>query len=524
MRYRFGDYVLDTQRHELHHAGVPIQLRRKVFQVLVYLLVHRDRVVSKQELLARLWTDQFVGEAALTSCIQALRRALGEQGRTPRYLRTLHSQGYRFMGAVEAREHLPGDDVPHVFPLHGGEGAIRQADGPSPALSSKLADLGSPPREALDGEHKPVTVFCGALAKVSTLAARLGPEAMYHLMHDVLALAQDTVQRYEGTLTQVPGEGFLALFGAPVAQEDHARRAVLAALELRQRLRVPHAIRGQPHGVAVRLGLHTGPVVVGPLVYELQRSYTAAGDTLHVATQVQQRAAPDTLLVSAGTYALAQDEVQGEVCETLALDEPSTPVPVYAIRSILRRRAGVPRRGDRPLSRFVDRTQELALLTEFFEHVKGGQGQVVGIVAEAGGGKSRLLYEFGQRLAGKRVTYLPGRCLSYGQALPYHPIIDLLRTNCGIIEADSPAAIAGKVRMSLQEISMDVEASAPYLLQLLEVKEGTERLIGFTPEAIKARTFETLRQMSLHGSQWRPLVVEIEDLHWCDNTSEDYLA
>jgi DNA-binding winged helix-turn-helix (wHTH) protein len=196
MRYRFGDYVLDTQRHEPHHAGVPIQLRRKVFQVLVYLLVHRDRVVSKQELLARLWPDQFVGEAALTSCIQALRRALGERGRTPRYLRTLQSQGYRFMGAVEAREHLPGDDVPHVFPLHGGEGAIRQADGPSPALSSKLADLGSPPREALDGEHKPVTVFCGALAEVPTLAARLGPEAMYHLMHDVLALAQDTVQRY----------------------------------------------------------------------------------------------------------------------------------------------------------------------------------------------------------------------------------------------------------------------------------------------------------------------------------------
>jgi DNA-binding winged helix-turn-helix (wHTH) protein len=116
MHYRFGDYVLDTQRHELHHAGLPIKLRRKVFQVLVYLLVHRDRVVSKQELLAQLWPDQFVGEAALTSCIQALRRALGERGRTPRYLRTLHSQGYRFVGAVEAREHLPVDDVLHVFP------------------------------------------------------------------------------------------------------------------------------------------------------------------------------------------------------------------------------------------------------------------------------------------------------------------------------------------------------------------------------------------------------------------------
>lgn len=172
---------------------------------------------------------------------------------------------------------------------------------------------------------------------------------MYYLMHDVLALAQDAVQRYGGALTQVSGDGFVALFGAPVAQEDHARRAVLAALELRQRLHMPNAIRGQPHGVAVRLGLHTGPVVVGPLAYELQQPYTAAGGTLHLATQIQQRAAPDALLVSAATYALVQDEVQGEACDTCSLNAPSTPVPVYAIHGLLRRQAGVPRRGARPL-------------------------------------------------------------------------------------------------------------------------------------------------------------------------------
>src|SRR2546430_11515520 len=181
MRYSFGDYVLDTQRHELHQAGNPIKLRRKVFQVLVYLLAQRDRVVPKQELLDHLWPDQFVGDGTLTSCIRTLRLALGERGRTPRYLRTLHSQGYRFVGVVEAREHLPVDDVLHVVLLHGGEGAIRQAEGSSPAMSAPLADLGSPPWEALDGEYKPVTVLCGALADAATLAARLGPEAMYHL-------------------------------------------------------------------------------------------------------------------------------------------------------------------------------------------------------------------------------------------------------------------------------------------------------------------------------------------------------
>ena len=288
-------------------------------------------------------------------------------------------------------------------------------------------------------------MLCGALAEAPTLAARLGPEAMYHLMHDVLALAQDTVQRYEGTLTQVSGEGFVALFGAPVAQEDHARRAVLAALELRQRLRVPNAIRGQPHGVAIRLGLHTGPVVVGPLAYEPQRPYTAAGDTLQLATRLQQRAAPDTLLVSAATYALVQDEVQGEACETLSLDAPSTPVPVYAIRGLLRRRAGVPRRGARPLSRFVGRTQELALLHERLEHADGGQGQVIGIAGEPGLGKSRLLAEFVHSLRGRPVTYCEGHCLAYGSATPYLPVRDLLRQLWDLPDAAPATAITATV-------------------------------------------------------------------------------
>jgi predicted ATPase len=159
-----------------------------------------------------------------------------------------------------------------------------------------------------------------------------------------------------------------------------------------------------------------------------------------------------------------------------------------------------------------------------WEQAESGQGQVVAIVAEAGGGKSRLLYEFRQRLAGRRVTYLEGRCLSYGHTMPYHPIIDLLRNNCGITDADGPETIAGKVQGALHEVGLDVEASAPYLLQLLGVKEGTERLAVLTSEAIKTRTFETLRQMSLHGSQQRPLIIEIEDLHWCDNTSEDCLT
>jgi DNA-binding winged helix-turn-helix (wHTH) protein len=221
MRCIFGDYVLNTQRHELHHAGVPVKLRRKVFQVLAYLLAHREQVVSKQELLEHVWPDQFVGDEALKSCIKALRKALEESRRAPRFIRTLHGQGYRFVAAVEVQEPLPANDAPPIA-LPGALHALAPRGGEGTLCPSSLAP-------ALAGEHKQVTVLCGALAEALTLAMRLGSETMYHLMCDVLVLAQDTVQRYGGTLFQVSGEGFLALFGAPMAHEDHARRAVLAA-------------------------------------------------------------------------------------------------------------------------------------------------------------------------------------------------------------------------------------------------------------------------------------------------------
>jgi class 3 adenylate cyclase/DNA-binding winged helix-turn-helix (wHTH) protein/tetratricopeptide (TPR) repeat protein len=540
MRYSFGDYVLDTQRHEVHHAGMPITLRRKVFQVLVYLVAHRDRVVPKQELLESLWPGQFVGEAALTSCIQAVRRALGERGRTHRFLRTLHGQGYRFVGVVEVRDPVRMDDttvaalpttgtLPPLAPRGGegrGEGETPTArhaphPGPLPEGERVLREVPSPCAHVSDGEHKQVTVLCGALAEAPTLAAQLGPEAMHYLMHGVLALAQDTVQRYEGTLTQVSGDGFLALFGAPVAQEDHARRAVLAGLELRQRLCVPHAVRGQPHGVAVRLALHTGPVVVGPLVSAPQLPYIAAGDTLQVATRLQQQATPNTLLVSSTTYALVQNEVQGEA---LSLNGLSTPEPAYAIRSLLRRRAGVPRRGARPLSSFVGRAQELALLHERLAQAVDGQGQVIGIAGEPGMGKSRMLAEFGHSLRGRSITYSEGHCLAYGSTTTYLPVRNLLRQLWGLPETAPMTAIIATVRQRLREAGLASEDEALLLLQLLDVPMDPEPSAALDLPMCKARTFAMLWQVIRHAGRRQPLVLAMENLHWIDPTSEEWLA
>jgi class 3 adenylate cyclase/DNA-binding winged helix-turn-helix (wHTH) protein/tetratricopeptide (TPR) repeat protein len=545
MRYLFGHYCLDTQRCELSGAGTPIKLRRQAFQMLVYLLRHRDRVVPRQELLAHLWPEQFVGDEALKSCLKTLRKALGERGRAPHFVRTLYGQGYRFVAAVEVQEHLPVDDValvslptagmPHPPAAHGGEGwgeeGIRTAWNdshaplkPLPAREGALSEASAPLATTLDGEHKQVTVLCGALAEAPTLVACQGPEVVYHLMRDVLALAHNTVQRYDGTLLQVSGEGFVALFGAPMAQEDHARRAVLAAFELRQRLHGSEASRGQPHGLALSLGLHTGPVVVGSLRHDPQRPYTAVGDTLALAMRLQHQAAPDTLLLSAATYALVQDEVQGEAWAAGTSDAAVIPVTGYVVHGILRRRAGVPRRSARPLSRFVGRARELALLHERLALAASRQGQAVGLVGEPGMGKSRLLAEFAHSLDGQAVTYCEGHCLAYGSVTPYLPVCDLLRQLWDLPDTAARDAITATIQQQLHAAGIVADHGVPLLLQCLDVPGEVAALADLSPQERRAQTFALLRQIVLRASQRRPLVLAVENLHWSDPTSEEWLT
>ena len=366
-------------------------------------------------------------------------------------------------------------------------------------------------------------MFCD-LANSTPIAERLGPEHMHTLLNRFFELALSEVHRYEGTINQFLGDGFMALFGAPLAHEDHARRAVFAALALQRTLK--EADLGRPYGVecTFRMRLNSGLVVVGSIGDNLRMDYSAIGDTTNLASRLQQQAALGDIVVSGTTARLVQGAVHLEALQPVEIKGKTEPVPIYKVIGTLPRRSPIASRRERLLSPLVGRERELATLEAVFAQVEAGQGQVVGIVAEAGGGKSRLLYEFRQRLQDKRVTYLEGRCLSYGSTIPYHPLIDVLRHNCGIMETDSPETIHEKVHVALQEVGMDPEASAPYLLQLLGVQHGTERLAPLTPEAIRTRTFDTLKQMSLQGSQQRPLIFEIEDLHWIDHTSQDYLA
>jgi class 3 adenylate cyclase/tetratricopeptide (TPR) repeat protein len=381
-------------------------------------------------------------------------------------------------------------------------------------------------RGALEGERKSITVLFCDLVGSTTLAERLGPEGMHRLVNAFFDAALAEVHRYEGTVNQFLGDGFMALFGAPLAHEDHARRAGLAALGVARTLRDRPVVLvpGVEIPLTVRMGLHTGFVVVGAIGDNLRMDYTAVGDTTHLAARLQQLAEPDTILASETTWRLIEGYIHGERVGPAHVKGRTEPVVVFRLLGVGSRRSALEGLEPRALSRFVGRDRDLQTMLDLFDAAADGRGQALGVVGEPGIGKSRLLLEFRQRLAGRRVTYLQGRCLSYGAAIPYVPVADLVRAACGLTGDDAAESVAEKLRSGLEQVGMDPEAGAPYLLPLLGGTDPTGRLEALGPEVIKARTFETLRQMSLRASREQPLVLQVEDLHWVDRTSEEYLG
>jgi class 3 adenylate cyclase/tetratricopeptide (TPR) repeat protein len=389
-----------------------------------------------------------------------------------------------------------------------------------------LADKILTSRSALQGELKQVTVLFCDIANSTPMAERLGPERMHALLDRFFDLALDEIHRYEGTVNQFLGDGFMAIFGAPLAHEDHARRAALAALGIQRTLQERATSFGLPPGyeLSLRMGMNTGLVVVGKIGDNLRMDYTAVGDTTNLASRLQSLAEPGAILVGESTSRHVRGYVRLESLGALAVKGKADPVPAYKVLGVGSRRSPLEDLEQRPLGQFVGRERELAELHELLSRAERGEGRAVGIVGEPGVGKSRLLYQFAHRLAGDRVTYVEGRCVSYGGNTPYLPVLDLLRNNCQITDTDPPEVVADKVRATLGEVGIDPQESAPYLLRLLGLKDEAERLDVLTAEAVRARTFEILRQMCLAGSRRQPLVLAVEDVHWIDKISEAYFT
>ena len=383
----------------------------------------------------------------------------------------------------------------------------------------------SAPRGKLAAELKQVTVLCCDIVNSTPLTERLGPEAMRDLVAAFLEASLTEVHRYGGTAPQFTGDAFLALFGAPLTYEDHVRRALLAAVAIRNALGNDGEGTGTGRlNLPVRIGIHTGPVVFGPIGESLPMDRTVIGDTANVAAGLQQLAEPGTILLSEATRVSAQGYARVDPVGSLAIEGKAEPILAYRLIGASHRRSALDEATSAHKTMFVGRDNELAVLNDFLRQVENGRGQTIGVVGEPGIGKSRLLAEFHRQLAAESVTWVEGRCLSYGTSIPYLLVIDLLRGYCGIVETDTPDAIAEKVRSSLLEVGLDPDQDGPVLLHLLGIKDIAGSPAPSNPEAVRAKIFEVFRRLSIGGSWRRPLILVLEDLHWVDKVSEELLG
>lgn len=376
--------------------------------------------------------------------------------------------------------------------------------------------------EAPTGEFKQVTVLFCDLVGSTNLTERIGAEALHDLLRRFLDAAIGEVRRYGGSAPQFTGDGFMGLFGAPVAHEDHAQRALLAAVAVR-RLVGPSAADPDMAGLSIRIGINSGLVVFGAVADRLRMDHTVVGDTANIGARLQAVAEPGGIVIGAATLALTRGFARVEPVGALTLKGVSAPVGAYRLLDVSSRPGGddTTRGGSRV---FVGRGGELTALHERLRRAEAGSGQAVGICGEPGVGKSRLAAEFRRSPAARETGWIEGRCVSYGSGIPYQLMLDMLRSACRIADADAPPTIASKVRSGLRTAGLHGESDGALLLDLLGVDAGQRSpAAAANPETVKTRAFEIFRQVAIRTSRRRPLVLFVEDLHWLDKVSEDFL-
>ncbi|MCP4668030.1 MAG: AAA family ATPase, partial [Deltaproteobacteria bacterium] len=388
-----------------------------------------------------------------------------------------------------------------------------------------LADKILTSRSSIEGERKLVTVLFADVADYTSMAEKLDPEQVHEIMDGFFKVLMGEIHRFEGTINQFTGDGVMALFGAPIAHEDHAHRACHASLAIQNAL-VSYAERlKRDNGLEfqARIGLNTGPVVVGSIGDDLRMDYTAQGDTSNLASRMEGLAKPDTVLVSGNTYKLAENYFEFESLGKVRVKGKEAPQETYVLLRPSEVGTRIAASAARGLTRFVGRNRELETIKEAFDRARSGQGQVVGIVGEAGVGKSRLLFELINELPKGEFTYLEGHCLHYGSAMPYLPILDIFRSYIGVKEGEQEHVIRQKMKERILGLDENLKSVIPPFQEFLSLKVEDEEYAKLEPKEKREKTFEAIRDLLVRGSQERPLILAVEDLHWIDKTSEEFL-
>jgi class 3 adenylate cyclase/tetratricopeptide (TPR) repeat protein len=401
---------------------------------------------------------------------------------------------------------------------------VAAAAAPSTYTPPHLADKILTSRSALEGERKQVTVFFADVKGSVELSSAVDPEAWHEIMDGFFQVLADGVHRFEGTVNQYTGDGIMALFGAPIAHEDHAQRACYAALQLRADLAEQAREVKRAHGLnfSTRIGLHSGEVVVGKIGDDLRMDYTAQGLTVGLAARMEELASADSIYLSDATASLVSGYVDLEDLGEFPVKGLPEPVRVHQLvgQSALRTRFDVSRA--RGLTRFVGRADDMQSLENALERAISGSGQVVGVVAEAGTGKSRLCFEFLESARARGIRVLEGRAIAHGKNIPFLPMMEVFRAYYGIDAQDAPRTIREKIAGRLLLLDPSFRDVLPIMFERFGAPDPDNPPPEMDPDARQKLVFSVLQRV-VQG-EGEPFVALIEDLHWLDPTSETFLA
>jgi class 3 adenylate cyclase/tetratricopeptide (TPR) repeat protein len=408
-----------------------------------------------------------------------------------------------------------------------GAAAVLKPAPPSPAsyTPQHLAERIISSRGALEGERKQVTVLFTDLKGSMELLADRDPEDARHILDPVLERMMEAVHRYEGTVNQVLGDGIMALFGAPLAHEDHAVRACYAALRMQEAVKdyADDIWRSQSVRIQIRVGLNSGEVVVRSIGSDLRMDYTAVGQTTHLAARMEQLASPGSILLAPDTLRLAEGYVQVKALGPVQVKGLSEPVEVYDLLGAGAARSRLQAAAARGLTKFVGRDAELDTLRRTLEQAASGHGQVVALVGEPGVGKSRLVWEFAHSHRTQGWLALESGSVSYGKATSYLPVIDLLKSYCGIEDRDDPRRMREKLTGKLLTLDPALQPTLPAFLALLDLPVEDPQWQALDPPQRRQRTLDALKRLLLRESQEQPLLLVSEDLHWIDAETQALL-
>jgi len=389
-----------------------------------------------------------------------------------------------------------------------------------------LADKILTTRSALQGEHKQVTVLFADVKGSMELAEQVDPEAWHAILDDFFQILAAGIHRFEGTINQYTGDGIMALFGAPIAHEDHAQRACYAALHLRGELR-RHADqmrvkRGLNFGV--RIGLNSGEVVVAKIGDDLRMDYTAQGQTVGLAARMEQLAESGCVYITEHTNKLIEGFFRVRDLGISMVKGVRQPIRIYELVGIRKYQSRLDISRERGFSRFIGRGDEMAILDSALEQALSGQGNVVGVVGEPGVGKSRLCYEFLELNRDRGVTICKANCASHIQTVPLLPVLQLLRNIFGISEQEQEEETRKKIAGTLILLDEAFKDTLPIWFEFLAVTDPQQSVIKADSEERQRRLFALIQRLVRSMSKREPLIILIDDLHWIDPSSDAFIA